>query len=319
MAIIDPEGLFGGERLSQCSDLAQLYWQRLYVAANSYGRLELSYGSIVSRVFRNFKTPPSEEQLWSVFEELAANYLAILYEVDGVWWAQFITNDKYLPRYKTVRDEQSPAPPEGLVEQKQKDYREWKKAKALRNPIFRKFSEDFGKFPKVSEGEERRGVGVGKGIGVGVGAGKERQGSSVEEVATLVDEIVCAHPRSQLRNLRRNEVRSIQQSAVLQAMRDEMKADGLTSVEALRLMLSRVQLLAEKVPRQEWRFFKDIPEFFRNHDYRMPSGHFSTGKERKGFRDTNSSNRAEAVVDSVLESTRAALARVSGVDHSETG
>lgn len=312
MAIIDPEGLFGGERLSQCSDLAQLYWQRLYVAANTYGRLELSYSSIVSRVFRNFKTPPTEEQLWSVFEELAANYLAILYEVDGVWWAQFITNNKYLPRYKTVRDEQSPAPPEELVEQAQMDYREWKKAKSLRNQGFRKFS-------KVSEGEEWSGAGVGKGVGDGVGVGKERQGSSSEEVATLVDEIVCAHPRSQLRNLRRNEVRSIQQSAVLQAMRDEMKADGLTAVEALGSMLSRVQSLAEKVPRQEWRFFKDIPEFFRNHDYRMPAGHFTAVKEKRASRAAIPSNRAEAAVDSVLESTRAALARVSGVDHSETG
>lgn len=328
MAIIDPEGLFEGERLARCSDLAQLYWPRLFIAANGYGRLELSYSSICSKVFRNFKNPPSEEQLWKVFEELAENYLAIVYEANGVWWAQFITIDKYLPRYKSTRDEQSPAPPEELVERARNGYLEWKRAKSFRPPRFQKFSENFGKFPKISEGEERSGVGVG--VGAGVGVGDERSGEDTppvassaakpsHEIAALVDEIVCAHPRSRLRKLRRNEVRQIQQAAVLEAMREEMQASSSSEVEVLRRILAAMRLLAGKVPRGEWRYLKDVPEFFRNRDYRIAPQEFLSRTERTANGGRNTSNRAEAAVDSIFASTRAALARIPGLDHQAPG
>jgi hypothetical protein len=347
MAIIDPDGLFEGERLAKCSDVAQLYWQRLFIASNGYGRLELSYRSILSKAFRHFKNPPSEEQLWSIFEELAENYLAILYESNGVWWAQFITNEKYLPRYKTVRDEESPSPPAELVDRARRGYLEWKRAKSVRHR-FQKFSEISEKFPKISEGEERSGVGVGEGEGVGVGVGEgegvgvgvgegegvgvgvgegegvgeERKAASrlfAEELAQLVDEIVCAHPKSRLRNLRRNEVRQVQQIAVLEAMRAEMQAKSCTEVQALRKILTRIQLLAEKVPKQEWRYFKDVPEFFRNHDDRIAPEEFTRGIKREAIHDHHKSNRAEAAVDSVLASTRAALARIPGLDRHPSG
>ena len=101
MAIIDPEGLFSGERLAACSDLAQLYWPRFFLAANSCGRIELSYKSIVSRVFGNFQSPPKSDDLWKIFREYDDNYLAILYQSEsGTWWCQFITSEKYLPKYK---------------------------------------------------------------------------------------------------------------------------------------------------------------------------------------------------------------------------
>lgn len=337
MAIIDPDGLFEGERLARCSDLAQLYWPRLFIAANGYGRLELSYSSLCSKIFRHFKNPPTEEQLWHVFEELAENYLAIVYEADGVWWAQLVTSDKYLPRYKTTRDEQSPAPPEELVEQVRKGYLEWKRAKSSRHSRFQKFSENFGKFPKISEGEERSGVGVGDGVGVGVGVGvgEERRGDEgsgegsplrapaaakpSREIASLAAEVVCAHPRSRLRKLRRNEVRPIQQAAVLEAMREEAQAASCSEVEALKRILSAVQSLAEKIPRQQWRFLKDVPEFFRNHDYRVAPETFLSRTERETGDGRNKSNRAEAAVDSVFASTRAALARIPGLDHQAPG
>ncbi len=323
MPIIDPDGLFEGERLAQCSDTAQLYWQRLFVAANGYARLELSYASILSKVFRHFKNPPTEEQLWSIFEELAENYLAILYESDGVWWAQFVTSNKYLPRYKTIRDEQSPEPPDELVERARSGYLAWKRAKSFRHQRFQKFAETFEISPEISDGEEKRGVGVVVGIGVGVGggggAGRKREGAASAEIAEFVDRIVCAHPRSLLRKLRRNEVRQIQQLAVLEAMREEMKVESCSEIQALSRILERVERLAEKVPKQEWRYFKDVPEFFRNHDHRIAPEEFVRKPEREAGNGRNKSNRAEAAVDSVLASTRAALTRIPGLDRHPPG
>lgn len=158
MAIIDPDGLFHGERLAACSDLAQLYWPRFFVSSNGYARLELSYASIISKIFGSFRKIPEASEIWSVFEEYAANCLVVLYEHEGVWWAQFDTSAKYLPRFKTVRDEKSPTPSHELMEKHRAGYLAWKSANSLRNESFRKSAEDFGKFRM-----ERRGVGVGVG------------------------------------------------------------------------------------------------------------------------------------------------------------
>ena len=161
--IIEPEGLFGGERLAACSDLAQLYWPRLYIGSNGYARLELSYPSIISKIFRNFRKVPDQKTLWNVFREYEANYLAVLYEADGTWWCQFATSEKFLPRYKTRRDSESPSPSAETMQAFRKGYMKWKSTKSLSGQPFQKIPEDFGKFPL-----ERRGVGVGVGEGVGV-------------------------------------------------------------------------------------------------------------------------------------------------------
>jgi hypothetical protein len=167
MAIIDPAGLFHGERLGACSDQAKLLWPWLFVAANGNARLELSYRAIVAECFSGFAEPPSEQQLWTVFEELAANYLVILYEVEGTWWAQFDTSEKYLPRYKTKRDEESPAPARDARERHRAGYLEWKKAKSIQNQHFQKFSESSINLPKISNG-------IGGGDGDGGGEGHAR-------------------------------------------------------------------------------------------------------------------------------------------------
>lgn len=157
MAMIDPEGLFSGDRLAACSDLAQLYWPRLFLASNGFARLELSYRSIISKIFVNFEKPPESSVLWDVFREYERNYLAILYEVNGAWWCEFATSEKYLPRHKTRRDHASPAPPLEIREMWQKGYISWKSSKSFSNQYFHKSSENF-----CWRGEERRGVGVGE-------------------------------------------------------------------------------------------------------------------------------------------------------------
>ena len=151
MLIVDPAGLFEGERLATCSDLGQLHWQRLFIAANGHARLELSYSAICNRVYKNFKKPPSEDELWGLFEEYARAFLVILYQSHGVWWCQFATSKKYMPRYTTARDDASPPPPIELVNRHREGYTEWKRAKSLAHQRFRKFAESSGNVPKVSD------------------------------------------------------------------------------------------------------------------------------------------------------------------------
>ena len=165
MAIIDPEGLFSGERLASCSDLAQLYWPRFFLASNSCARIELSYKSLISRVFGNFQSPPKSDDLWKIFREYDDNYLAILYQSEsGTWWCQFITSEKYLPKYKKTRDSMSPAPPIELLDLHRDGYLEWKKSKSFQN-------QSFQKFPNDDESFGREGIGIGVGVGVGEGVG----------------------------------------------------------------------------------------------------------------------------------------------------
>lgn len=160
MAIIDPEGLFSGERLAACSDLAQLYWPRFFLAANSCGRIELSYKSLVSRVFGNFSNVPESAKLWDIFREYDKNYLAILYQTDGgTWWCQFVTSEKFLPKYKKTRDELSPTPFPEQLDAHREGYIEWKKSKSFQNQSFQKVPPSFS-----SEGV---GIGIGEGIGIG--------------------------------------------------------------------------------------------------------------------------------------------------------
>lgn len=228
MAIIDPEGLFHGERLAACSDIAQLYWPRFFLAANGHARIELSYSSIISKIFGNFQKPPAASVIWGVFEEYAKNCLAILYEHEGVWWAQFHTSAKYLPRYLTARDAKSPAPTAEQLEQHQKDYIAWKAANSVRNESFRKNSEDFGKFRT-----ERRGVGVGVGVVVGVGGGV-KQGPGAEAPCDLPPWLngEAWNAYEEMRNKARKRMTPRARELVLKKLAG-FEARGISSTEAL--------------------------------------------------------------------------------------
>ena len=103
--------MFDGQRLAACSDVAQLYWPRLFCAANGYARLELHYPTIAGRCFHGFRQVPTEDQVFAVVKEYADNFLVIPYHADGQLWIQFATLDKFLRRRKTADDERSPAPP----------------------------------------------------------------------------------------------------------------------------------------------------------------------------------------------------------------
>jgi hypothetical protein len=312
MAIIDPDGLFSGDRLAACSDQAKLFWPWLFLASNGHARLELSYPSIISKVFKNFSKVPESSDLWTVFREYEANFLAVLYIDEERWWCQFITSEKFLPRYRSKRDDASPAPPVAMMEKHAKGYMAWKKANSFG-------SNDFGKFRKVSVGEERSGVGVG--VGIGSVETRARETASETEVPNLVKQIVCAHPKSVQRSTRPNEVRQAHEVAVISAMTDEIEQSGAAAEDVLEMMLARTRLIAEEVPKNHWKYIADVPEFYRNHDYRREPETWSSG----GSNGKTGNDRGPAVgrVSRSQEAARRAgeesIAATSGSEEEDSG
>jgi hypothetical protein len=152
MAIIDPIGLFGGDRLRRCSNPAQLHWPRLLLASDGFARLEINYARIIGLAYCTFNPVPSETELQALLQEYAKNFLLFLYEVDNRLWGQWDTRKELLPRYKTSVDRRSPIPPEPA-------FSDWKKR-------YRNESKSFPKsFGSISECF-LHGVGVGVGVGV---------------------------------------------------------------------------------------------------------------------------------------------------------
>src|SRR5205809_6033901 len=101
MAIIDPDGLFGGDRLRRCSNAAQLHWPRLYLASDGFARLEVNYARIIGRCYATFNPIPSETEIQAWICEYVQNYLLFLYQANGQLWGQWDTPRERLPRYKT--------------------------------------------------------------------------------------------------------------------------------------------------------------------------------------------------------------------------
>jgi hypothetical protein len=153
MAIIDPEGLFNGDRLRRCSNVAQLHWPRLFLASDGFARLEINYARIIGRAYTSFDLVPPEGELQACLQEYARNSLLFVYEVAGQLWGQWDTRKELLPRYKTAADRRSPIPPEPAFTEWKRHYREENKA----------FPKCFG---NLSE-SFLHGVGVGVGVGVG--------------------------------------------------------------------------------------------------------------------------------------------------------
>ena len=110
MAIIDPDGLFGGDRLRKCSNLAQLHWPRFFLASDGFGRIEINYAKIVGRAYITFNPLPAHEELFQYVREYVQNFLLFPYQCAGQQWGQWDTKLEYLPRYKTATDRKSPLP-----------------------------------------------------------------------------------------------------------------------------------------------------------------------------------------------------------------
>ena len=156
MAIIDAEGLFKGERLQKCSDLARYCWPYLFLASNGYGRLELDYHNIAERAFAGFKEPLSEDEFCRIMREYRDARLLFVYQAGDALWGQWDATKGSLPRFKTRRDEDSPKPPAIEMESFFAEYRSGKhNPKTSEN--LRKILEGFGEVPKAFAGEESSG------------------------------------------------------------------------------------------------------------------------------------------------------------------
>ncbi len=154
MAIIDPEGLFHGDRLAQCSNLARLYWPYFFLVSNGYGRLEINYSRIVSRAFATFRPLPGETEIMDFVKEYARAHLLFLYPCGNQIWGQWDCKSGSLPRFKTMADQRSPVPPEPA-------YQQWLKAYRVENGSVQKFLQQ----------------GIGGGVGVGGGVGRKEAAS----------------------------------------------------------------------------------------------------------------------------------------------
>ena len=139
MILVDPDGLFNGDRLRRCSNTAQLHWPRLFLASDGFGRLEINYARIVGRAYPTFDPIPSEVELRSFVREYSENYLLFLYQVEGRLWGQWDTRTEFLPRYKTAIDRRSPIPPEPAFTEWKRQYRDEHKG----------FPKSFGEFSET--------------------------------------------------------------------------------------------------------------------------------------------------------------------------
>lgn len=164
MAIINPDGLFSGERLALCSDTAQLHWPRLFTASNTFGRLELSYTYLVAIAYGSFTKKPTESELAGWIKEYSKNFLLFVYSTpDGSTWGQWLTSIEFLSRYHTAADRRSPAPDEKQLEEYRCEYVAKKQRKSL---LIKRYS-------KPHQTISPRTLG----IGIGVGIGKEQKPS----------------------------------------------------------------------------------------------------------------------------------------------
>jgi hypothetical protein len=171
VAVIDPEGLFNGDRLRHCSNAAQLHWPRLFLASDGFARIEINYARIIGRAYPTFSPAPSETELQAWLQEYSKNHLLFLYETDRQLWGQWDTRQELLPRYKTASDRRSPIPPEQA-------FAAWKLRRGDENRAFTKC------FGNISEGSRRFLHGVG--VGVGIGEGKNMCASDDARASDLL-------------------------------------------------------------------------------------------------------------------------------------
>ena len=110
MAYIDPDGMFGGDRMAMLTDGARYAWPWFWCASNSLGRMKLNYRDFVGTVFRQFKKLPTEAQFWDWVSQYHECFLMFVYQSNGEAWGQWYVTEKYLPTYKLERDKKTPSP-----------------------------------------------------------------------------------------------------------------------------------------------------------------------------------------------------------------
>lgn len=161
MAYIDPDGMFGGDRMAQLSDSAKFAWPWFWCASNTMGRVELNYQAFVRGPFRQFRCPPTEAQFWEWVAEFHEAHLLFAYQAAGSAWGQWDVSERYLPDYKTKADRRTIPPNAQAFLAWREEYREAKVSNLSSKCRVFNLSEKIPAFSKKGEifpsGEERRG------------------------------------------------------------------------------------------------------------------------------------------------------------------
>jgi hypothetical protein len=183
MSIIDPDGLFNGDRFRKCSNAARLYWPYFYLASNGYGRLEINYHRLVTGAFGTFDPKPSEAELLRYIAEYHAAHLLFLYKHQGQLWGAWDSPKQLLSKYQNAADKRSPAPPEAEFEAWKNSYKQEKEqvtenASSSSQVVTNLFAEFSASSPRNSDEISAKvprnspfGEGIGEGIGGGTGEG----------------------------------------------------------------------------------------------------------------------------------------------------
>lgn len=214
--LIYPQGLLMGERLSTCSDEAQLHFPRLAALGNGFGRMELNARAIIAAAYANFERKPSREQLIRWLQEYARQHLLFIYaDTQGHPWGQWCgIPERMLPRFKTAADKRSPPPPAGAFAEYEEEYARAKKS----SEDFIDISEDFGNVSKASEESETfpLGIGIGVGIDIGKGEGEKRCAPSAQSLPTSLTENISEHSlKSSATNVKKTRSESKAENAAV--------------------------------------------------------------------------------------------------------
>jgi hypothetical protein len=198
MPVIDAYGIFEGERLARCSKMAQLYYPRLLLAGNGFGRVRIDYRIISAAIFPNW-TPdmiPTEYELMGFISEYHTHRLIFLYESGGQTWGQWDAKKGTFGKYQTQLDLRSPEPPAEEFEKWVAENRDNSKKRSRVTTPPAMSGDLFS--ANLRNGLEKVGDGVGVGVGlrfevlgVGIGDGdleRESQNSPSPENSPIPQE-----------------------------------------------------------------------------------------------------------------------------------
>jgi hypothetical protein len=110
MAMIDPQGMYFGDRMAKLSLMARLHWPHIFLLQNGCGRFEINYPKIVGRAYATFTPVPTSTEIGKYIREYRDSYLLFVYKSNGQVWGQWDISEKFLPRYKDAEAINSPAP-----------------------------------------------------------------------------------------------------------------------------------------------------------------------------------------------------------------
>jgi hypothetical protein len=261
-------------------------WPYLYLLSNGFGRIEFDLDAVAFK-FASFATAaPSPSELGAFFEEYQLQHLILLYEADGQTWGQWDTRRSHLKKFKTVKDTESPAPPEPLYsnwlrEQHRSDWPAYHWSEAVQSG-----GEDPDEgpltqgFPKSSERVTQHllkpaptlpqdfGLGVGVGSGIGEGAGKGiGDGKIVAPNATLdfselaPDDLPLPALAAHLIEFLGIPTNPPLLMAVAESIRAKAHAEKTTPASAHNFILLRAALAKKQGQSKTWLFW------FRDADY----------------------------------------------------